>query len=63
MRTKADKPTYANKAERFDNPEGVLIEVIKPHDGLRKGYQAYKPEKVAKKMIELGYWKIVKEEE
>lgn len=61
MRTKADKAAYKNKAERFDSPKRVLIEVVKPHDGLMKGYQAYKPEKAAKKMIELGYWKEVKE--
>lgn len=58
---KADKPTYANKAEKFDNPERVLIEVIRPHDGLAKGCQAYKPVSTAELMIKLGYWKMVKE--
>ena len=58
-RYKADKPTYENKAEQLDNPVRVMIEVVKPHDGLEKGYQAYKPYEAAKRMVELGYWKII----
>lgn len=37
----------------------VEIEVIKSHDGLEKGYRAYKPEKIAKEMIKLGYWRAI----
>jgi hypothetical protein len=40
-----------------------MIEVVKPHDGLEKGYQTFTPYKVAKQMIEKGYWKEVKTEE
>lgn len=58
-RYKADKPTYENKAEQLDSPARVMIEVIKPHDGLEKGYQAYKPYETAKTMVDLGYWKII----
>jgi hypothetical protein len=58
-RYKADKPAYENKAEQLDNPTRVLIEVIRPHDGLGKGYQAYKPYQAAKQMVDLGYWRIV----
>lgn len=63
MARKADKTTYENKAEIIGNPEKVLIEVVKPHDGLVKGYQSLKPYKVAERMIKLGYWKEVKTEE
>jgi hypothetical protein len=63
MARKADKATYENKAEIIGNPDKVLIEVVKPHDGLEKGYQTLKPYKVAKQMIEKGYWKEVKTEE
>ena len=63
MVRKADKATYENKAELIGNPERVLIEVVKPHDGLEKGCQHLKPYKVAKQMIEKGYWKEVKTEE
>lgn len=59
MARKANKPTYANKAEQLGNPERVMIEVVTPHDGLDKGYQAYKPLELANKMVELGYWKII----
>lgn len=60
MARKADKTTYENKAEIVGSPEKMLIEVVKPHDGLEKGYQSFKPYRVAKRMIELGYWKEVK---
>lgn len=63
MARKADKATYENKAEIIGNPDKVLIEVVKSHDGLEKGYQTLKPYKVANQMIEKGYWKEVKTEE
>lgn len=59
MARKADKATYENKAEIIGNPDKVLIEVVKPHDGLEKGYQTLKPYKVAVHMIKKGYWKEV----
>lgn len=59
MARKADKAAYANKAELIGNPDRVLIEVVKPHDGLQKGCQSFKPYEAAKRMIELGYWKEV----
>lgn len=61
MAKKADRPTYDNKAEQLGSPARVMIEVIKPHDGLEKGYQALKPIEAAKMMVELGYWKIIEE--
>lgn len=63
MARKADKVAYENKAEIIGNPEKVLIEVVKPHDGLGKGYQVFKPYSVAQQMIRLGYWKEVKQKE
>ena len=63
MARKADKVAYENKAEIIGNPEKVLIEVVKPHDGLVKGYQSFKPYKAAERMIKLGYWKEVKTNE
>lgn len=63
MARKADKAAYENKAELIGNPDRVLIEVVKPHDGLQKGYQSFKPYEAAKRMIELGYWKEVKTNE
>lgn len=63
MARKADKVTYENKAEIIGIPEKVRIEVVKPHDGLVAGYQSLKPYGVAKRMIELGYWKEVKSDE
>lgn len=60
MARKADKVTYENKAEIIGIPEKVWIEVVKEHDGLIKGYQSFKPYGVAKRMIELGFWKEVK---
>lgn len=62
MARKADKTTYENKAELIGNPEKVLIEVVIPHDGLERGCQCFKPYKVAKYMIEKGYWKKVETE-
>ena len=62
MARKADKATYENKAELIGNPDKIMIEVVKPHDGLEKGYQSLKPYKVAKYMIEKGYWKKVETE-
>lgn len=60
MAKKALKPTYEDKAERLDTlKRGVMIEVIIPHDGLERGYQALKPNNVAAKMVEWGYWKII----
>lgn len=62
MARKAEKLTYENKAEILGNPEKVLIEVIKPHDGIEKGCQFLKPYSMADRMIKLGYWKeVVKE--
>lgn len=61
MARKADNAAYKNKAELIGNPDRVLIEVVKPHDGLQKGYQSLKPYEAAKRMIELGYWKEVKQ--
>ena len=43
MARKAERLAYDNKAEIIGNPERVLIEVVKPHDGLKKGYQSFKP--------------------
>jgi hypothetical protein len=63
MARKAERLAYENKAEVIGNPEKVLIEVIKPHDGLERGYQSFKPYSMAKRMIELGYWKEVKVKE
>lgn len=63
MARKADKATYENKAELIGNPDKLLVEVVKPHDGLVKGCQFLKPYKVAKQMILKGYWKEVKTEE
>lgn len=63
MARKAERLAYENKAEIIGNPERVLIEVVKPHDGLEKGYQSFKPYQMAKKMIQSGYWKEVKQKE
>lgn len=63
MARKADRTAYENKAEFLGNPERMLIEVVKPHDGLEKGCQFSKPYKIAVQMIKKGYWKEVKQEE
>jgi hypothetical protein len=60
MARKAERLAYENKVEKLGNPDKVLIEVVKPHDGLGKGYQSFKPYSMAQRMIELGYWKEVK---
>lgn len=61
MARKAERVTYENKAELIGNPESVRVEVVKPHDGLKKGCQFLKPAALARRMIELGYWKLVEE--
>jgi hypothetical protein len=59
MTRKANKTAYENKAEFLGNPEKMLIEVVKPHDGLEKGCQLFKPYNMAVHMIKKGYWKEV----
>lgn len=59
MARKADKTAYENKAEILGNPEKMMIEVVKPHDGLEKGCQYLKPYVIAVQMIKKGYWKEV----
>lgn len=59
MARKAEKVTYENKAEFIGNPESVRVEVIKPHDGLKKGCQFFKPAALARRMADLGYWKLI----
>lgn len=62
MARKADKVTYENKAEIIGNPQSVRIEIVEPHDGLEKGCQFLKPAALARRMIKLGYWKLVETE-
>ena len=57
MAGKADRTAYENKSER------MLIEVVRPHDGLEKGCQLFKPYGMAVCMIRKGYWKEVKTNE
>ena len=59
MARKAERTVYENKAEFLGNPEKMLIEVVKPHDGLEKGCQCFKPYNIAVLMIKKGYWKEV----
>lgn len=63
MARKADRTAYENKSEILGNPEKMMIEVIKPHDGLEKGCQLFKPYDIAVLMIKKGYWKEVKTKE
>lgn len=63
MARKADRTAYENKSEILGNPERMLIEVVRPHDGLEKGCQLFKPYGMAVCMIRKGYWKEVKTNE
>ena len=52
---KAVRPARANKAA-----SGWLrVRVVKAHDGLEAGTVFVKPERVAKTMINLGFWEAV----
>ncbi len=62
MARKADRTAYENKSEFLGNPEKMMIEVVKSHDGLEKGCQLFKPYDIAVLMIKKGYWKEVKTE-
>lgn len=62
MARKADRTAYENKSEILGTPERIMVEVVKPHDGLEKGCQFSKPYKVAVQMIKNGYWREVKPE-
>ena len=52
---KAVRPTYANKKA----PGYLRVRVVKAHDGIEAGAVFSKPERVAKEMINLGYWEAV----
>lgn len=52
---KAVRPARANKAA-----DGWLrVRVVKAHDGLEAGTVFSKPERVAREMINLGFWELV----
>ena len=52
---KAVRPAAANKAA-----SGWLrVRVVKAHDGLEAGTVFSKPERVAREMINLGYWEAL----
>lgn len=52
---KAVRPARANKAA-----SGWLrVRVVKAHDGLEAGTVFSKPERVAREMINLGFWELV----
>lgn len=52
---KAVRPACANKAA-----SGWLrVRVVKAHDGIEAGTVFSKPERVAREMINLGYWEAV----
>lgn len=52
---KAVRPARANKAA-----SGWLrVRVVKAHDGIEAGTVFSKPERVAKEMINLGFWELV----
>ena len=52
---KAVRPAAANKAA-----SGWLrMRVVKAHDGLEAGTVFSKPERVAREMINLGYWEAL----
>lgn len=52
---KAVRPAAANKAA-----DGWLrVRVVKAHDGIEAGTVFGKPERVAREMINLGYWEAV----
>ena len=52
---KAVRPAAANKAA-----SGWLrVRVVKAHDGIEAGTVFSKPERVAREMINLGYWELV----
>ena len=52
---KAVRPACANKAASG----WMRVRVVKAHDGLEAGTEFVKPERVAKTMINLGYWEAV----
>jgi hypothetical protein len=52
---KAVRPAYANKKA----PGYLRVRVVKAHDGIEAGAVFSKPERVAKEMINLGYWEAV----
>ena len=52
---KAVRPARANKAA-----SGFLrVRVVKAHDGLEAGTVLSRPERVARTMINLGYWEAL----
>ena len=52
---KAVRPAAANKAA-----SGWLrVRVVKAHDGIEAGTVFSKPERVAREMINLGYWEAL----
>ena len=52
---KAVRPAEANKTA----PGFIRVRVIKAHDGIDAGTVFSKPERVAKEMINLGFWERV----
>lgn len=52
---KAVRPAAANKGAN-----GYLrVRVVKAHDGLEAGAVFTRPERVAREMVNLGFWEIV----
>lgn len=49
---KAVRPASANKTA----PGFLLVRVVKAHDGIEAGTVFSRPERIAKEMIDLGYW-------
>ena len=52
---KAVRPAAANKAA----PGFIRVRVVKAHDGIDEGTVFSKPERVARDMVNLGFWEIV----
>ena len=52
---KAVRPAAANKAA----PGFIRVRVVKAHDGLEAGAVFTRPERVAREMVNLGFWEIV----
>ena len=60
---KAERPSYENKAvarPAANKASGFIrVRVVKAHDGLEAGAVFTRPERVAREMVNLGFWEIV----